>query len=145
MLGLDDVRRQVGVDPAEAVAERFVLVDPAGLAYVRSTRRGAGGASAALYDWLGWSAAERFPRDVSNTALAKLAQALLLKSHDREVHQHGKPDQLEQPSPGSLPDLLARLPNACAAQHSLGDTRHPEHEIWEQVRHVGTLVLVPAL
>jgi hypothetical protein len=66
VLGLNDLGRRAGVDPAAAVAERFVLVDPAGLNYVRNGRRGAGGVSEVLYDWLGWGPDGQFPRVVAN-------------------------------------------------------------------------------
>ena len=65
-MGLNNLGRRKGVDPAAAVAERFVLVDPAGLKYVRKGRRGAGGVSQVLYDWLGWGPDGQFPHGVAN-------------------------------------------------------------------------------
>ena len=44
--------------------ENTVIVDPAGLKYIKTTAAGAGGAAGAIYHWLGLSGA--FPPNVSN-------------------------------------------------------------------------------
>ena len=66
-------------DPAEA-EHPVVVIDPAGLDYIRRGPRGAGGAAGALYSWLGISWHRAFPKDV---------QAAITQPGDAKFHQYG--------------------------------------------------------
>ena len=49
-----------------AVGQCTVVVDPAGLPHIRSGPTNAGGASRAIYKWLGFRAGDMFPERVQN-------------------------------------------------------------------------------
>eukprot|EP00974_Lingulodinium_polyedra_P046566 4462236-Lingulodinium_polyedra.AAC.1 len=53
-------------------SDACVIVDPAGLNYIRQGPSGAGGAAGAVYQWLGIDRHNAFPSDVRSVITAPL-------------------------------------------------------------------------
>eukprot|EP00760_Papus_ankaliazontas_P006332 PhM_4_TR13002/c0_g1_i1/m.40422 len=65
---------------ADAPDSETCIFDPAGLHHIKGTPRGAGGAAASIYKWLGISNADQFPAPVRDS---------IFESCDAKYHKYG--------------------------------------------------------